>query len=268
FVRNTVEADRYAIRDADWKYADVKAIIPLRCPEGHIADKSFSDFQQGTRCAICSGKAKHTSAFVRNTVEADRYAIRDADWEYVNNETIIPLFCPNGHMADKSFASFQQGRRCAICYFGEPTLDIAVNLGEARSLNRIADYIKQQFKRQSLGFNWTEAIAYLKKYLHPGVLKMYAKSYEGCHIDHIVPASWFDLTKEQELHACFDPGNLRVIPAVENLSKRNRLTLAEATKLPGRTLWALSHASYRPRSKEWDELARQGAEACLFLNKA
>ncbi|RAM47991.1 MAG: hypothetical protein C6Y22_30375, partial [Hapalosiphonaceae cyanobacterium JJU2] len=79
-VRAYVEAEGYAIAVEDWKYVNANAIIPLLCLQGHRADKRFESFQRGKRCATCSGNAKYTSAFVRNTVEADRYAIRDADW--------------------------------------------------------------------------------------------------------------------------------------------------------------------------------------------
>ena len=44
----------------------------------------------------------------------------------------------------------------------------------------------------------------------------YATSWE---IDHVVPCSFFDLTKEDEKHVCFNWKNMRPLPKVENQEK-------------------------------------------------
>jgi len=46
---------------------------------------------------------------------------------------------------------------------------------------------------------------------------------EGKHIDHYIPCSYFDLTKEDSQKICFNWRNLRVVDAFHNLSKNAKL---------------------------------------------
>lgn len=48
-------------------------------------------------------------------------------------------------------------------------------------------------------------------------------NYGKWHVDHIVPCSLFDLTKEDELRKCFHYTNLQPLWAEENIKKSNRL---------------------------------------------
>jgi hypothetical protein len=48
-------------------------------------------------------------------------------------------------------------------------------------------------------------------------------SRDGWHIDHIVPCSSFDLTKESEQLKCFHYTNLRPLAAIENIRKSNKI---------------------------------------------
>ena len=43
------------------------------------------------------------------------------------------------------------------------------------------------------------------------------------HIDHIIPASHFDLNNKDEIKKCYNPLNLRWLPAHENISRGNRI---------------------------------------------
>jgi hypothetical protein len=45
---------------------------------------------------------------------------------------------------------------------------------------------------------------------------------KGWHVDHIIPCSWFDLSKEEDQRLCFHYGNMQPLWAVDNLSKGNR----------------------------------------------
>lgn len=50
------------------------------------------------------------------------------------------------------------------------------------------------------------------------------KSYP-IHIDHIIPSSLYDLTNPEEIKKCWNPNNLRLLPASENLSKGGKLDM-------------------------------------------
>jgi hypothetical protein len=43
------------------------------------------------------------------------------------------------------------------------------------------------------------------------------------HIDHIIPCSAYDLTNNNEIKKCWNPKNLRIIPAKENLKKYDKI---------------------------------------------
>ena len=45
----------------------------------------------------------------------------------------------------------------------------------------------------------------------------------GIHIDHIIPCSHFDLTKEEEQRKCFHYSNLQPLWAFDNISKGNKI---------------------------------------------
>lgn len=42
---------------------------------------------------------------------------------------------------------------------------------------------------------------------------------EYWHLDHVIPCASFDLTKEEEIHKCYNWSNIRPLNKVENLSK-------------------------------------------------
>lgn len=73
------------------------------------------------------------------------------------------------------------------------------------------------------GYTVAELLAHLEKQFTPGMgWHNYGK--RGWHIDHIVPASSFDLTDEAEFKACWSLGNLRPLWAVDNAKKSAKHT--------------------------------------------
>lgn len=47
--------------------------------------------------------------------------------------------------------------------------------------------------------------------------------YDSWHIDHVIPCSAFDLTKEEEVDQCFHWTNLRPLEKIKNLKKGNKI---------------------------------------------
>ena len=70
------------------------------------------------------------------------------------------------------------------------------------TLEELKTHIENQFEDGMTWENWT---------------------YDGWHLDHIVPCSSFDLTKEKEQEKCFHYKNLQPLWAEDNLSKSNKL---------------------------------------------
>jgi len=48
-------------------------------------------------------------------------------------------------------------------------------------------------------------------------------NYGEWHIDHIIPCSYFDLTKKSEQEKCFHYSNLQPLWGIDNISKNNKL---------------------------------------------
>ena len=72
-----------------------------------------------------------------------------------------------------------------------------------------------------LGCSIKEARIHLENQFREG-MKWENHGINGWHIDHIIPCSSFDLTKEKEQNKCFHYTNLQPLWAEENLSKGNR----------------------------------------------
>lgn len=45
------------------------------------------------------------------------------------------------------------------------------------------------------------------------------------HIDHIIPQSIYDINNEEDIRKCWDMRNLRMYPAVDNISKANKVDM-------------------------------------------
>jgi len=81
---------------------------------------------------------------------------------------------------------------------------------------------KKTLKTQALlGCTRNELAEYLRKQYKPGMTDQnYGKEW---HIDHIIPCSSFDLTKEEEIKKCFHYTNLQPLWKEENLKKSNKI---------------------------------------------
>ena len=85
---------------------------------------------------------------------------------------------------------------------------------------RIRNAVKRQYRVSSslelLGCTIEEVRNYLTSKFVPG---MTWENYGEWHIDHILPCSSFDLTKEAEQKKCFHYTNLQPLWAIDNLKK-------------------------------------------------
>lgn len=76
--------------------------------------------------------------------------------------------------------------------------------------------------QQILGYSMRELVEHLMRTLPKGA--KWEQFIEGeLHIDHITPRAAFDLTRVEEVRACWSLGNLRLLPAEQNMRKGSRV---------------------------------------------
>lgn len=94
--------------------------------------------------------------------------------------------------------------------------------------NRIRIALKHTHKHSKtvelLGCSIEQAREHLQKQFQLG-MSWNNYNIKGWHIDHIVPCSSFDLTKEEEQRRCFHYTNLQPLWAHENLVKHTKMIL-------------------------------------------
>jgi hypothetical protein len=91
---------------------------------------------------------------------------------------------------------------------------------------RLNRAIKQDIKSNNtinlIGCSIEQLKQHLEQQFKPGMTwKNY--TFKGWHIDHIIPCSKFNMTKEEEQKKCFHYSNLQPLWAKENLSKGNKI---------------------------------------------
>lgn len=96
---------------------------------------------------------------------------------------------------------------------------------------RMRVQIRKALKGLKAGRRWESLVGYDVHTLYKHLIRQIPKGYTAedlhggrLHIDHIIPKSSFDVTKPDELRACWALPNLRPLPAHENHSKHARRT--------------------------------------------
>lgn len=113
-------------------------------------------------------------------------------------------------------------------YRADPEFNAGEKLrARLRKLNtldgKIAAYLANEIKRAPMRKEWEELLGYttadLVRHLRrtlPRKAKWDDFMAGTLHIDHIIPRAKFDLTREDEVRACWSLSNLQLLPAVEN----------------------------------------------------
>ena len=141
---------------------------------------------------------------------------RQKEYRSKNREkrnTYLREWCKDNQKRKDYCNEYQRKRRKTDIGFNL-RFKLSVRLSECINRN---DCIKSQSLLNVLGCSIEE----LKKHL--GIINNYdGKKY---HIDHIIPCSIYNLTKENEILKCFNFRNLRLIKAKENFKKSNKLDM-------------------------------------------
>ena len=92
-VKEYIEYFDYQLLSNTYKNSNSK--LKIKCPEGHIYEVIFSNFQRGQRCPYCYGKIKLSSKYVKEYIESFCYKLLSD--KYKNARTKLEVECPYGH---------------------------------------------------------------------------------------------------------------------------------------------------------------------------
>jgi len=96
------------------EYKDNKTKLEYVCPKGHLGSMTFSNFQQGRKCPVCSvDNIRLSYEEVKEAFDNRGYTLLST--EYVNSNIKLDYKCPKGHLGAMKYNSFQQGKSCPIC---------------------------------------------------------------------------------------------------------------------------------------------------------
>ena len=95
------------------EYIDSVSKLKFKCKNGHMYNKSLNHFNKMTGCYKCKLKSNKISNDIRKLFTDEGYEVLSD--KYVNCYSKIKYKCPNGHIGEITYNSFQQGSRCNIC---------------------------------------------------------------------------------------------------------------------------------------------------------
>ena len=133
YIKKTIESNGYILITDE--YINNLQKLKMICPEGHECELSFGKFISGRRCQICSKKNKNDSLklpFKEIEKNFNKEGYELISREYIKANQKLQYKCPNGHIHEMSYNSFQQGHRCPTCQ---------------KSIKYEYDFIKEYFEQ-------------------------------------------------------------------------------------------------------------------------
>lgn len=255
FIKSEFEAKGYTLLSKEYVNQDTK--LEVLCPKGHHHSLKWNHFyRSGVKCPHCTRKVKITIEQARDYFASQGYILNET--EYINCETHMSYTCPKGHNHIVTWDKFaNQGRRCPSC-MDDWLIDLRnTPKSDPRyfatfTISKINKRIKSWLKIDT--FNICN---HLTETAIEELVEFYRRVPKDCHVDHIIPFSWFDLTKSEEISACWCVSNLRYLKASKNLQKCNRITVRELLDNGSSALKIVQLASYAP-IQELEDLYLEG----------
>jgi len=177
YVKEQIEKKGYKLLSGVYENAHTK--LEVQCPKNHIYKVMWNNFQQEKRCPICASETRankrlHTYDYVKKFIESKRYKLLSK--EYKSAHAKLKLQCPERHGFEMVWSSFQQGKRCSICYNNKKWYTY--------------DYVKEQIERKGY--------------------KLLSKDYKGtraklklqCIENHIFETTWSHILRNQGCPIC------------------------------------------------------------------
>lgn len=100
------------------EYINMKQKLKVRCPQGHITEKSFDSIKSTKGgCRVCTlqhrNSRKKTYTEVKEYIESFGYTLLST--EYIDAQSKLEICCPHKHQYMVSWNNFQSGKRCKKC---------------------------------------------------------------------------------------------------------------------------------------------------------
>ena len=135
-ANKSIKEIRNLFKEAEYKlvsetYIDVKTKLDFICQNGHKNSMSWSSWQQGNRCSMCSKNKKLTIDFIKQDFEKFRYILLST--YYINSNTKLNYICPEGHEHTINWNNWLHGKRCPTC---------------AGNIKYTLDFIKKEFEKE------------------------------------------------------------------------------------------------------------------------
>lgn len=111
-VKKFVENEGYNLISESYTKIEDKMIF--KCDKGHIFEMKFNNFKNGNRCRKCRtlSRMKYSETEVRRMLQYEGYELLSS---YTSLVSPIMVKCPNGHINQILFQSFENGHRCKNC---------------------------------------------------------------------------------------------------------------------------------------------------------
>ena len=112
FVKNSFEKSGYILFSEE--YINNHTKLEYQCPNGHIHNIVWRNWQRGDRCPYCDGQGKPTTDEIKTSFESEGYTLLSN--EYINNKSKLEYICPNGHKHKMTWSDWKnKGVRCLYC---------------------------------------------------------------------------------------------------------------------------------------------------------
>ena len=113
------------------EYVNNKTKLNIICDKGHEWHPTFDNFiNKNRRCRKCADIQNGINQRlpwkeVTSRVEPYGYKLITTEKEYINQDSKLKAYCPNGHIYEFSINNFQQGKRCSKCLMSSGEQEIS-----------------------------------------------------------------------------------------------------------------------------------------------
>jgi hypothetical protein len=118
YVKNYIESFGCQWIDGQYLGANSKLIIRFSC--GHSEEKSFTSFQTGNRCSICSLKEKNDKLRTKESdiikiIESYGFEFVGFPNGYFDQKSYVQYKCNCGHITTRKWYNFKKNQTCREC---------------------------------------------------------------------------------------------------------------------------------------------------------